>query len=43
MVFIECLSRLGELPARGATFLFLPVKIGEGSGGPGRALAFIEP
>ena len=29
-------------PARGATFVFLPVKIGEGSGGPGRALAFID-
>jgi kynurenine formamidase len=42
MVFIEALSHLGELPTRGATFLFLPVKIGEGSGGPGRALAFID-
>ena len=42
MVFIEALSHLGEVPARGATFLFLPVKIGEGSGGPGRALAFID-
>jgi isatin hydrolase len=40
MVFIECLGDLRELPARGATFLFLPVKIGEGSGGPGRAVAF---
>jgi isatin hydrolase len=42
MIFIEALSHLGELPTRGATFLFLPVKIAEGSGGPGRALAFIE-
>ena len=42
MVYIEALSHLGELPARGATFVFLPVKIGEGSGGPGRALAFID-
>jgi len=41
MVYIEALSHLGELPARGATFLFLPVKIGDGSGGPGRALAFV--
>ena len=42
MVFVECLSNLAELPARGATFLFLPIKIGEGSGGPGRALAFTD-
>jgi isatin hydrolase len=42
MVFVECLSHLAELPARGATFLFLPIKIAEGSGGPGRALAFID-
>lgn len=42
MVYVECLSHLGELPPRGAIFLFLPVKIGEGSGGPGRALAFTD-
>ena len=42
MVFIEALAHLAELPARGATFLFLPVKIAEGSGGPGRALAFMD-
>jgi isatin hydrolase len=41
MVFIECLCNLRELPARGATFVFLPLKIGGGSGGPGRALAFV--
>jgi isatin hydrolase len=42
MVYIEALSHLRDLPARGATFIFLPIKIGEGSGGPGRALAFID-
>jgi isatin hydrolase len=42
MVYIEALSHLGELPARGATFVFLPVKIADGSGGPGRALAFTD-
>jgi isatin hydrolase len=42
MVFVECLGRLRELPARGATFLFLPVRMAEASGGPGRALAFID-
>jgi isatin hydrolase len=41
MVFIEALCSLRELPWRGATFVFLPLKIAGGSGGPGRALALI--
>lgn len=41
MVFIECLCSLRELPSRGATFVFLPLKLAGGSGGPGRALALI--
>lgn len=42
MVFIEALCQLDQLPPRGATFVFLPLKINGGSGGPGRALAIIE-
>lgn len=41
MVFVECLANLDELPARGATFLFLPVKVARSAGGPGRAIAFL--
>jgi len=41
MVYVEALCDLGRLPARGATFIFLPLKIAGGSGGPGRALAII--
>lgn len=40
MVFVECLANLGELPPRGATFVFLPVKVARSAGGPGRAIAF---
>lgn len=42
MVFIEALCRLGELPARGATFIFLPLKVQGGSGSPGRAVALVD-
>lgn len=42
MVYVEALCRLRELPSRGATFLFLPIKVARGTGGPGRALAFLE-
>jgi len=41
MVFIECLGNLRAVPARGATFQFLPIKIARSSGGPGRALAWL--
>jgi len=41
MVLVEDLIGLGALPARGALFAFLPVKLLDGSGGPGRAVAFL--
>lgn len=37
---IEGLANLAALPARGATFVFLPLSLG-GSGAPGRAVAFM--
>lgn len=40
-VFIECLAGLDQLPARGAEFLFLPLKILQATGAPGRAVAFV--
>lgn len=39
MVYIEGLASLAELPAAGAIFLFLPVKVRGATGGPGRAIA----
>jgi kynurenine formamidase len=41
MLFVEMLTNLERLPARGAYFLFLPVKIAVSSGAPGRAVAFL--
>lgn len=41
MVFVEALCHLDTLPERGATFFFLPLKVEGGSGGPGRAIAFV--
>jgi kynurenine formamidase len=41
MVFIECLAHLDQLPVRGATFMFLPLKTLHGTGAPGRAIALI--
>ena len=38
---VEGLAHLDTLPLRGAYFLFLPIKLGQGSGGPGRAVAFL--
>jgi kynurenine formamidase len=29
------------VPPRGATFLFLPVRVSHGTGGPGRAVALL--
>ena len=39
MRYVEILTNLGELPVRGAYFIFMPVKIADSSGGPGRAMA----
>jgi isatin hydrolase len=40
-VFIECLTGLHRLPARGAWFCFLPIKVEGGTGAPGRAVAWV--
>jgi kynurenine formamidase len=40
-IFIEGLTALGRLPARGAWFCFLPLKIEGGTGAPGRAVAIV--
>lgn len=40
-VFIEALANLDALPTRGAFFIFLPVKVRQGTGAPGRAVAFL--
>jgi kynurenine formamidase len=39
--YVEVLTNLGELPERGAYFVFLPLKIAGSSGGPGRAIALL--
>ena len=41
LIYVEGLARLEQLPARGAQFLFLPLKIAGASGCPGRAIAII--
>jgi kynurenine formamidase len=41
MLFVEMLTNLERLPARGASFAFLPVKIAVASGAPGRAIAVL--
>lgn len=41
MAIVEALSGLGQLPPRGAWFLFLPIRLVDGTGGPGRALAVL--
>ena len=40
-VYIECLSNLAGLPARGAWFCFLPLRVEGGTGAPGRAMALV--
>jgi len=40
-IFIESLTNLSQLPARGALFVFLPLLLVGGSGAPGRAVAFV--
>lgn len=42
MVFIEGLANLRAVPSQGAAFQFLPLKIARSSGGPGRAVAWLE-
>jgi isatin hydrolase len=42
-VFVEGLTSLDTLPARGAWFCFLPIKIEGGTGAPGRAIAWVPP
>jgi kynurenine formamidase len=41
MLFVEGLTNLDRLPPRGASFVFLPVKIAAASGAPGRAVAIL--
>ena len=41
MVYIEGLANLDQLPPTGATFLFLPIKIAQSSGGMGRAIGWL--
>lgn len=41
MAFIEGLTNLDRLPTRGASFVFLPLKIAVASGAPGRAIAIL--
>jgi kynurenine formamidase len=41
MLFVENLTNLTALPPRGAVFAFLPLKLGGGSGSPGRAVAAV--
>jgi isatin hydrolase len=40
-VLVEKLIGLGQLPARGAFFMFLPIKVERGTGSPGRAIAIV--
>ncbi|MBX7265766.1 cyclase family protein [Micromonospora sp. Llam7] len=42
-VFVECLTGLSKLPARGAWFCFLPLNVEGGTGAPGRAVGFLPP
>jgi len=39
MRYVEILTNLGDLPLRGAYFIFMPVKIAKSSGGPGDGVA----
>jgi kynurenine formamidase len=41
MAFVEALTGLRQLPPRGAWFLFLPIRLADGTGAPGRALAVL--
>ena len=41
MRYVELLTNLSELPVRGSYFVFMPVKVADSSGGPGRAMALL--
>ncbi len=41
MLYVELLANLRRLPARGALFVFLPIKVWGSTGGPGRAIALV--
>ncbi len=41
LLYVESLTNLDQLPTRGSFFIFLPVKIANSSGGPGRAIAYM--
>jgi kynurenine formamidase len=41
VAFIEALAGLDQLPVRGATFCFAPLKVARGTGAPGRAFAWL--
>ena len=41
IVFLEGMANLRALPATGAQFIFLPIRLLRGSGAPGRAIALI--
>jgi kynurenine formamidase len=41
MTFVEALGGLDQVPPRGAWFLFLPLRLVDGTGAPGRALAVL--
>lgn len=42
MIFIEGLTSLDKLPVSGSYFVFLPLKLADSSGCPGRAIAYIQ-
>lgn len=41
MTFVEALAGLGQLPPRGAWFMFVAIRLSSGIGAPGRALAVL--
>lgn len=41
MLYVECLAHLDRVPARGAYFVFMPLKLAGSSGGNGRAAALV--
>lgn len=41
MLYVELLANLRRLPPRGAFFIFLPIKVANSTGGPGRAIALV--
>ncbi|KAI8481210.1 hypothetical protein Bbelb_410730 [Branchiostoma belcheri] len=42
IIGLECVANMDKLPTTGATVYALPLKIGEGSGGPARVIAIIN-